>query len=123
METKKDLKEFLLTLNKIDETYGKVTFFGSSLIGGRLIEIYDDIHSEKTTLTLKFISEAQKLGEIAVVIGIGDSFDSNYAEQLGVDLENLIVSKIDDKEQAMEIAESFIHSDVIDIIVIIDSAS
>jgi recombination protein RecA len=85
---------------------------------GRIIEIYGPESSGKTTLTLHAIAEAQKAGGIAAFIDAEHAFDRNYAEKLGVDVENLIISQPDNGEQALEIAENLIRSGAIDIVVI-----
>jgi recombination protein RecA len=85
---------------------------------GRVIEIYGPESSGKTTLTLHAIAEAQKVGGIAAFIDAEHAFDRNYAEKLGVDIENLIISQPDNGEQALEIAENLIRSGAIDIVVI-----
>ncbi len=145
MSTEKDakLKALQLTLDKLDKTYGKGTVMkmgdkaieevetiSSGSLGidlalgvngypkGRIIEIYGPESSGKTTLTLHAISEAQKAGGIAAFIDAEHAFDRNYAEKLGVDIENLIISQPDNGEQALEIAENLIRSGAIDIVVI-----
>jgi len=85
---------------------------------GRVIEIYGPESSGKTTLTLHAIAEAQKAGGIAAFIDAEHAFDRFYAEALGVDLENLIISQPDNGEQALEITDNLIRSGAIDIIVI-----
>src|SRR5215203_3698789 len=85
---------------------------------GRIIEIYGPESSGKTTLTLHAIAEAQKAGGIAAFIDAEHAFDRGYAEKLGVDIENLIISQPDNGEQALEIAENLIRSGAIDIVVI-----
>jgi recombination protein RecA len=85
---------------------------------GRVIEIYGPESSGKTTLTLHAIAEAQKNGGIAAFIDAEHAFDRFYAEALGVDLENLIISQPDNGEQALEITDNLIRSGAIDIIVI-----
>src|SRR6056297_3820858 len=85
---------------------------------GRVIEIYGPESSGKTTLTLHAIAEAQKAGGIAAFIDAEHAFDRFYAEKLGIDLENLIISQPDNGEQALEIADNLIRSGAIDIIVI-----
>lgn len=85
---------------------------------GRIVEIYGPESSGKTTLTLHAIAEAQKAGGIAAFIDAEHAFDRNYAEKLGVDIENLIISQPDNGEQALEIAENLIRSGAIDIVVI-----
>ena len=85
---------------------------------GRVIEIYGPESSGKTTLAIHAIAEAQKQGGIAAFIDAEHAFDSFYAQKLGVDIENLLVSQPDNGEQALEIADSLIRSSAIDIIVI-----
>lgn len=145
MSTEKEakLKALQLTLDKLDKTYGKGTVMkmgdkaveevesiSSGSLGldlalgvngypkGRVIEIYGPESSGKTTLTLHAIAEAQKAGGIAAFIDAEHAFDRNYAEKLGVDIENLIMSQPDNGEQALEIAENLIRSGAIDIVVI-----
>jgi recombination protein RecA len=145
MSTEKEskLKALQLTLDKLDKTYGKgtvmkmgdkaieeVEVISSGSLGvdlalgvngypkGRIIEIYGPESSGKTTLTLHAIAEAQKAGGIAAFIDAEHAFDRNYAEKLGVDIENLIISQPDNGEQALEIAENLIRSGAIDIVVI-----
>lgn len=149
MSTEKDakLKALKLTLDKLDKTYGKGTVMkmGDSAVEdvdviptgslgldvalgvggyprGRVIEIYGPESSGKTTLTLHAIAEAQKKGGIAAFIDAEHAFDRGYAEKLGVDIENLIISQPDNGEQALEIADNLIRSGAIDI-VIIDSVA
>ncbi|MDN3723229.1 recombinase RecA [Aequorivita sp. SDUM287046] len=149
MSTEKDakLKALKLTLDKLDKTYGKGTVMkmGDSAVEdvdviptgslgldvalgvggyprGRVIEIYGPESSGKTTLTLHAIAEAQKKGGIAAFIDAEHAFDRSYAEKLGVDIENLIISQPDNGEQALEIADNLIRSGAIDI-VIIDSVA
>jgi len=85
---------------------------------GRVIEIYGPESSGKTTLTLHAIAEAQKAGGIAAFIDAEHAFDRTYAGNLGVDIENLIISQPDNGEQALEITDNLIRSGAIDIIVI-----
>ncbi|MCG8582399.1 MAG: recombinase RecA, partial [Bacteroidales bacterium] len=85
---------------------------------GRIIEIYGPESSGKTTLAIHAIAEAQKAGGIAAFIDAEHAFDRFYAEKLGVDLENLLISQPDNGEQALEIADQLIRSSAIDIIVI-----
>jgi len=145
MSSEKDakLKALQLTLDKLDKTYGKGTVMklgdraveevesiSSGSLGldlalgvngypkGRIIEIYGPESSGKTTLTLHAIAEAQKAGGIAAFIDAEHAFDRGYAEKLGVDVENLIISQPDNGEQALEIAENLIRSGAIDIVVI-----
>jgi len=142
-EKEAKLKALQLTLDKLDKTYGKgtvmkmgdkaieeVEIISSGSLGvdlalgvggypkGRVIEIYGPESSGKTTLTLHAIAEAQKAGGIAAFIDAEHAFDRNYAEKLGVDIENLIISQPDNGEQALEIAENLIRSGAIDIVVI-----
>ncbi|MBR1786775.1 MAG: recombinase RecA [Paludibacteraceae bacterium] len=85
---------------------------------GRVIEIYGPESSGKTTLAIHAIAEAQKMGGIAAIIDAEHAFDRFYAEKLGVDLSNLLISQPDSGEQALEIADELIRSSAIDIIVI-----
>jgi len=137
------LKALQLTLDKLDKTYGKgavmklgdsaveeIESISSGSLGvdlalgvngyprGRVIEIYGPESSGKTTLTLHAIAEAQKAGGIAAFIDAEHAFDRFYAEKLGVDIDNLIISQPDNGEQALEIAESLIRSGAVDIVVI-----
>ena len=137
------LKALQLTLDKLDKTYGKGTVMklGDSAVEeveaipsgslgvdlalgvngyprGRIIEIYGPESSGKTTLTLHAIAEAQKAGGIAAFIDAEHAFDRFYAEKLGVDIDNLIISQPDNGEQALEIAESLIRSGAVDIVVV-----
>ncbi len=137
------LKALQLTLDKLDKTYGKGTVMklGDSAVEeveaipsgslgldlalgvmgyprGRIIEIYGPESSGKTTLTLHAIAEAQKAGGIAGFIDAEYAFDRFYAQKLGIDIDNLIISQPDNGEQALEIAENLIRSGAIDIVVI-----
>ena len=85
---------------------------------GRIIEIYGPESSGKTTLALHAIAEAQRKGGIAAMIDAEHAFDRFYAEALGVDVANLLISQPDNGEQALEIAEQLIRSAAVDIIVI-----
>jgi recombination protein RecA len=85
---------------------------------GRVIEIYGPESSGKTTLTLHAIASVQKAGGIAAFIDAEHAFDRFYAEKLGIDTDNLLISQPDNGEQALEIAENLIRSGAIDIIVI-----
>ncbi|WP_136482581.1 recombinase RecA [Cognatitamlana onchidii] len=145
MSTEKDakLKALKLTLDKLDKAYGKGTVMkmsdaaiqdvdaiSSGSLGldialgvggyprGRVIEIYGPESSGKTTLTLHAIAEAQKSGGIAAFIDAEHAFDRFYAEKLGVDIDNLIISQPDNGEQALEIADNLIRSGAIDIVVV-----
>ena len=85
---------------------------------GRIIEIFGPESSGKTTLALHAIAEAQKAGGIAAFIDAEHAFDSFYAQKLGVDVDNLLISQPDNGEQALEIADNLIRSSAIDIVVI-----
>ena len=85
---------------------------------GRVIEIYGPEASGKTTLAIHAIAEAQKNGGIAAIIDAEHTFDRNYAEKLGVDVENLLISQPDNGEQALEITDNLIRSGALDIVVI-----
>src|SRR5574344_2440987 len=85
---------------------------------GRIIEIYGPESSGKTTLAIHAIAQAQKQGGIAAIIDAEHAFDRFYAEKLGVDIENLLISQPDCGEQALEIADQLIRSSAIDVIVI-----
>lgn len=142
-EKEAKLKALKLTLDKLDKTYGKgaVMKMGDSIVQdvevipsgslgldialgvngyprGRVIEIYGPESSGKTTLTLHAIAEAQKAGGIAAFIDAEHAFDRFYAQKLGVDIDNLIISQPDHGEQALEIADNLIRSGAIDIIII-----
>ena len=101
---------------------GSVTLDAALGVGGypkgRVIEIYGPESSGKTTLAIHAIAEAQKAGGIAAFIDAEHAFDSYYAQKLGVDVDNLLISQPDTGEQALEIADSLIRSSAIDIIVI-----
>ena len=137
------LKALEITLAKLDKAYGKgsvmkmgdaaiveVETISTGSLGldlalgvgglprGRVIEIFGPESSGKTTLTLHAIAEAQKTGGIAAFIDAEHAFDRFYAEKLGVDIENLIISQPDNGEQALEITENLIRSGAIDIVVI-----
>ena len=85
---------------------------------GRIVEIYGPESSGKTTLTLHAIAKAQKAGGIAAFIDAEHAFDRFYAEKLGVDVDNLVISQPDNGEQALEIMENLIRSGAIDIVVV-----
>ena len=101
---------------------GSVTLDAALGVGGypkgRVIEIYGPESSGKTTLAIHAIAAAQKAGGIAAFIDAEHAFDSYYAQKLGVDVDNLLISQPDNGEQALEIADSLIRSSAIDIIVI-----
>ncbi len=137
------LKALQLALDKLDKTYGKGTVMkmgdvaisdidaiSTGSLGldialgvggyprGRVIEIYGPESSGKTTLALHAIAEAQRAGGIAAFIDAEHAFDRFYAQNLGVDIDNLIISQPDYGEQALEIADNLISSGAIDIVVI-----
>ncbi len=85
---------------------------------GRIIEIYGPESSGKTTLAIHAIAEAQKQGGIAAFIDAEHAFDSSYAQNLGVDIDNMVISQPDNGEQALEITEQLIRSGAIDIVVV-----
>lgn len=85
---------------------------------GRVIEIYGQESSGKTSLTLQIIAQAQKSGGIAAFIDAEHALDPAYAKKLGVDIENLLISQPDTGEQALEIAETLVRSAAVDVIVI-----
>ncbi|NLA48186.1 MAG: recombinase RecA, partial [Bacteroidales bacterium] len=101
---------------------GSITLDAALGIGGlprgRVIEIYGPEASGKTTLAIHAIAEAQKNGGIAAIIDAEHTFDRNYAEKLGVDIENLLISQPDNGEQALEITDNLIRSGALDIVVI-----
>src|SRR6187401_1259980 len=142
-DQKEKLKALQLTIDKLEKTYGKGTVMklsdevvsdipsiSSGSLGldialgiggiprGRITEIYGPESSGKTTLTLHMIAEAQKRGGLAAFIDAEHAFDKSYAERLGIDTENLLISQPDNGEQALEIADHLIRSGAIDIIVI-----
>ncbi len=137
------LKALQMAMEKIEKSYGKgsimkmgddkvvdVPVISSGSIGlnaalgvggfprGRVIEIYGPESSGKTTLAIHAIAEAQKAGGIAAFIDAEHAFDRFYAEKLGVDIANLLISQPDSGEQALEIAEQLIRSSAVDIVVI-----
>ena len=142
-EKEAKLKALKLTLDKLDKAYGKgtvmkmsdspvldVDVISSGSLGldlalgvggypkGRVIEIYGPEASGKTTLTLHAIAEAQKAGGIAAFVDAEHAFDRFYAKNLGVDIDNLIISQPDNGEQALEIADNLVRSGAIDMIVV-----
>ena len=142
-ENVEKLKALQLTMDKLEKTYGKGTIMklgdeaidnvesiSTGSIGldialgigglpkGRVIEIYGPESSGKTTLAIHAIAEAQKKGGIAAFIDAEHAFDRLYAQKLGVDISNLLISQPDNGEQALEITENLIRSGAIDIIVI-----
>ncbi len=137
------LKALQLTMDKIEKSYGKGSIMrmgdkpvddvqaihsGSIALDlamgiggypkGRVIEIFGPESSGKTTLAIHAIAEAQKVGGIAAFIDAEHAFDPTYAQKLGVDIDELLISQPDNGEQALEIADSLIRSGAIDIIVI-----
>ena len=142
-ENKEKTKALNLTIEKLEKTYGQGTVMklsdesiidvpsiSTGSIGldialgiggipkGRVIEIYGPESSGKTTLSMHCIAEAQKKGGIAAFIDAEHAFDKSYAEKLGIDTENLLISQPDNGEQALEITEHLIRSGAIDIIVV-----
>jgi recombination protein RecA len=140
---KEKLKALQMAMDKLEKTYGKgavmklgddaveqMEVIPSGSIGldsalgiggypkGRIIEIYGPESSGKTTLAIHAIAEAQKQGGICAIIDAEHAFDKFYAEALGVDTENLLISQPDNGEQALEIADNLIRSGAIDLIVI-----
>lgn len=85
---------------------------------GRVVEIYGPESSGKTTLTLHAIAECQKNGGVAAFIDAEHALDPSYAEKLGVDIDNLLVSQPDNGEQALEIADSLVRSGAVDLVVV-----
>jgi len=143
VENKDKLKALQATLDRLDKSYGKgsvmrlgdnaiedldVISSGSVTLNralgvqgfpkGRVVEIYGPESSGKTTLAIHAIAEAQKKGGIAAIIDAEHAFDQFYAKNLGVDIDNLLISQPDNGEQALEIADNLIRSGAIDIIVI-----
>ena len=137
------LKVLKLALDKIEKDYGKgsvmmlgdkqsekMDVISTGSIGldvalgvgglprGRIIEIYGPESSGKTTIAIHTIAQAQKKGGICAIIDAEHAFDKSYAEKLGIDTDNLLISQPDDGEQALEIADHLIRSGAIDIIVI-----
>ena len=137
------LKALQLTVDKLDKIYGKgaVMKLGDTRVvpleaistgslgldislgiggipKGRVIEIYGPESSGKTTLAIHAIAEVHKQGGIAAFIDAEHAFDKTYAQNLGVDIDNLLISQPDNGEQALEIADHLIRSGAIDIVVI-----
>ena len=142
-EKEQKYKALQLTIDKLEKTYGKgaimklsdekvmdVPVISTGSIGldlalgvggipkGRVIEVYGPESSGKTTLSMHCIAEAQKKGGLAAFVDAEHAFDKSYAEKLGIDTENLLISQPDNGEQALEITEHLIRSGAIDIIVI-----
>ena len=143
MSNAEKLKALKLTIDKIDKDFGKgsvmmmsdkgdrkmeVVSTGSigldvalgvgGLPKGRIVEIYGPESSGKTTIATHIIAEAQKKGGICAIIDAEHAFDSAYAQKLGVDVDNLLISQPDYGEQALEIADRLILSGAIDVVVI-----
>ena len=137
------LKALKLTMDRLEKVYGKgivmklgdsktinIESFSSGSLGldfalgiggypkGRVMEIFGPESSGKTTLAIHAMAEVQKKGGIAAFIDAEHAFDKNYAENLGVDVENLLISQPDNGEQALEIADNLIRSGAIDVLVI-----
>lgn len=137
------MKALQMTLDRLDKTYGKGTVMklGDEAIEaidaipsgslnldlalgingyprGRVVEIYGPESSGKTTLAIHAIAEAQKQGGICAIVDAEHAFDKFYAENLGVDTENLLISQPDNGEQALEIADNLIRSGAVDLLVI-----
>lgn len=142
-EQKEKLKALQQTIERLEKNYGKgivmkmnenqnvaveVISTGSFSLDlalgvggfprGRIIEIYGPESSGKTTIALHTIAEAQKKGGICAFIDAEHAFDKFYAKNLGIDIDNLLISQPDDGEQALEIADNLIRSGAIDVIVI-----
>lgn len=142
-DNKEKFKALQITIDKLEKTYGKGTIMKLSdnkvldvptistgslsldmalgvggIPKGRIIEIYGPESSGKTTLAMHCIAEAQKKGGLAAIIDAEHAFDKSYAEKLGIDTENLLISQPDNGEQALEIAEHLIRSGALDIVVI-----
>jgi len=143
LEKTEKFKALKLTMDKIDKDFGKgsvmlmsdkgiveqeVISTGSigldmalgigGLPKGRVVEIYGPESSGKTTLAIHVIAEAQKKGGMCAFIDAEHAFDSNYAQKLGVDIDNLLISQPDYGEQALEIADRLILSGALDVVVI-----
>lgn len=137
------LKALQLTMDKIEKSYGKgaIMRMGDSVVEdlpvissgsvslnlalgvggyprGRVIEIYGPESSGKTTLAIHAIAEVQKAGGIAAIIDAEHAFDRFYAEKLGVNIEELLISQPDNGEQALEIADQLIRSSAVDLVVV-----
>jgi len=142
-EKEAKLKALEITLGKLEKSYGKgvVMKLGDKVVEkidsipsgsmgldlalgvggyprGRVVEIYGPESSGKTTLTIHAIAEVQKQGGIAAFIDAEHAFDSAYADDLGVDIDNLLISQPDNGEQALEIADHLISSGAVDLVVI-----
>ncbi len=143
MSNAEKLKALKLTMDKIDKDFGKgsVMIMGEKtqaeqevistgslgldvalgiggLPKGRIVEIYGPESSGKTTIATHVIAEAQKKGGMCAIIDAEHAFDSHYAQKLGVDIDNLLISQPDYGEQALEIADRLILSGALDVVVI-----
>src|ERR1700693_1776156 len=143
MSNSEKLKALKLTIDKIDKDFGKgsvmmmnekstepMEFISTGSIGldvalgicglprGRVVEIYGPESSGKTTIATHVIAEAQKKGGMCAIIDAEHAFDSSYAQKLGVDVDNLLISQPDYGEQALEIADRLILSGALDVVVI-----
>src|SRR5262245_17159730 len=143
MSNAEKLKALKLTMDKIDKDFGKgsvmlmnekadqqIEVISTGSIGldvalgigglprGRIIEIYGPESSGKTTIATHVIAESQKKGGMCAIIDAEHAFDSNYAQKLGVDVDNLLISQPDYGEQALEIADRLILSGALDVVVI-----
>jgi len=143
MSNTEKLKALKLTMDKIDKDFGKgsvmlmnekadhqMEIISTGSIGldvalgigglprGRIVEIYGPESSGKTTIATHVIAEAQKKGGMCAIIDAEHAFDSNYAQKLGVDVDNLLISQPDYGEQALEIADRLILSGALDVVVI-----
>ena len=143
MSSNEKLKALKLTMDKIEKDYGKgsvmmmnekgvqqIEVISTGSIGldvalgvggvpkGRVIEIYGPESSGKTTIAIHIIAEAQKKGGVCAIIDAEHAFDSAYAQKLGVDIDNLLISQPDYGEQGLEIADRLILSGALDVVVI-----
>src|SRR6201985_3030112 len=143
MSNAEKLKALKLTMDKIDKDFGKgsvmmmnernqdaMEVISTGSIGldmalgvgglpkGRVVEIYGPESSGKTTIAIHIIAEAQKKGGLCAIIDAEHAFDSGYAQKLGVDTDNLLISQPDYGEQALEIADRLILSRALDVVVI-----
>lgn len=143
MDKEEKLKSLKTTIDRLEKTYGKgtvmklsdekvvdVSVISTGSLGldlalgvggiprGRVVEVYGPESSGKTTLAMHCIAEAQKKGGICAFIDAEHAFDKSYAEKLGIDTENLLISQPDYGEQALEIAENLIRSGAIDLVAV-----
>lgn len=142
-ENKEKLKVLQSTIDRLEKSYGKgivmkmsddrvvnVDVIPTGSLGldialgvggfprGRVVEIYGPESSGKTTLAMHCIAEAQKKGGICAIVDAEHAFDKTYAQALGIDTDNLLISQPDDGEQALEIADNLIRSGAIDVLVV-----